>query len=153
MKVIRKPYYEYSHDNNDVDLSNFEKRSFADYTSFAPFLDIPNPVPGKHQQLTFSCVNEYEVFRIRLTAHAAVDTSAINTSSGDVATTGPVEYIDFAVTDAFGLRVGSMTIKSDLGVTSSSNFAPAVKERCEVLAAHLFGVGLTFTTFERGGLQ
>ena len=80
-------------------------------------------------------------------AHAVVDTTGTDTSIGDVTTTAPVDYIDFAVTDAFGLRVGSMTIESDLGVTSSPNLAAAVKELCEALAAHLFSVGLTFTSF------
>jgi hypothetical protein len=153
MKVIRKPYYEYAHDKNDVDRSNFEKRIFADYTSFAAFLDTPDPVPGKHQQLTFSCVNEYEGFRNRLTAYAAVNTIAINTSAGDVTTTAPVDYIDFAITDAYGLRVGSMTIESDSGITSSPNVDKAEKERCEALAKYLFGTGLTFTTFAHGEQQ
>lgn len=108
---------------------------------------IPDPTPGQRQQLTFSCINEFEGFRIRLTAHAAVDTNGIDTSAGDVKTTAPVDYIDFAVTDAFGLRLGLMTIESDFGITSSPNVEKAVKERCEALAAHLFAVGLTFTMF------
>lgn len=108
---------------------------------------IPNPISVQQQQLTFSCVNECGPFWIRLTAHAAVDTSGIDNSLGDVITTALVNYIDFAIRDVFGLRVGSMSIESDLGIRSSLNVVEAVKERCEALAKHLFSVGLTFTSF------
>lgn len=61
--------------------------------------------------------------------------------------------MEFAVTDAFGLRIGAMTIESDLGITSSPNIDAAVKARCEALAVHLFSTGLTFTMFAHGELQ
>lgn len=115
-------------------------------------LSILDPTPSQ-QQLTFSCVNECEPFRIRLTACAAVDTIGIDTSAGDVTTRAQVDYIDFAITDAYELRVGSMTIESDSGITSSPNLAAAAKERCEALAEHLFAVGLTVTSFASGEQQ
>jgi hypothetical protein len=115
-------------------------------------LSILDPTPSQ-QQLTFSCVNECEPFRIRLTACAAVDTIGIDTSAGDVTTRAQVDYIDFAITDAYELRVGSMTIKSDSGITSSPNVDKAEKERCEALAKYLFRSELTFTTFAHGEQQ
>ncbi len=112
-----------------------------------------NPIPGHQQQLKFPCINEFEGYRISVTVHAAVDTSGIDTSAGDVTTTAPVDHIEFAVTDGFGMRVGSMTIKSDRGNASSPNVAPTVNERCEAVAKHLFSTGLTFTMFAHGELQ
>ncbi len=43
-----------------------------------------------------------------------------------------------------------MTIESVFGITSSPMVDQAGREHFEAMAAHLFGVGLTFTSFAQG---
>jgi hypothetical protein len=115
---------------------------------------LPHPASGEQQQLTFSCVNEYAGFRISLTAFADVDTRDIDTGAGDFTTTVPVDCVDFVVYDECGLRVAGMTIErwTELDALPVRLSLP-VQEHCYAMAQHLFRVGLTFTTFQRGNAQ
>jgi hypothetical protein len=115
---------------------------------------LPDRVPGEQQQLTFSCVNEYAGFRIRLTAFADVDTRDIDTSAGDVTTTVPVDCVDFVVYDEFGLRVAGMTIERWTELDALPiRLSESVQKQCYSMAQHLFRVGLTFTAFQQGNTK
>jgi hypothetical protein len=93
-------------------------------------------------------VNNFADVQIRLTVHAAVDTSGIDISLGDVTTTVPVDYVNFAVFNECRLCVTTLTVNHGNETISSAALGAAVNERCEALAALLFNVGLTFTVFK-----
>lgn len=60
---------------------------------------FPAPDENGQQQLTFSAATDFENYRIRLTAYAAVNTNDIDTSTGDVTISVPVDYVDFWISE------------------------------------------------------
>lgn len=108
------------------------------------------PAPGDVETLTFSCVNTIENVKINVTANAAVNTLAIDTSAGDVTTTVPVDRVDFAIEDECGLRVATLSIQRETIVdfSTAQRVSAAVRDRCQSLADHLFSVGFTFTSYQ-----
>jgi hypothetical protein len=105
------------------------------------------PKNDEAQDSRFSATFVVEDYRIRLTARAAVNTRDIDTSTGDVMTTVPVDCVEFAVDDMCGLLVSTLSIKKDEIVEmSSAEVSIGVVRHCDALAQHLFMTGLNFTS-------
>lgn len=115
------------------------------------------------RQLEFSGIHPFGDVFIRIIVCANVDTSAIDTSAGDVQTTSVVEKVDFEVSGGdslYGDLLFSLSIFR-AGCKEFDAVSPRVHlndyeekiDRCHELAAVLFKNGLVATWFADGSAK
>jgi hypothetical protein len=112
------------------------------------YFDLDRCYDSGQEQLTFSCLIEYENYRMFLNAYAYMPNDPIDRYTNDVTLNRSVIAVELRIFDPFGKVQGKYSCEDDVERISGPPIPLSVAQRCSEIAERLFEVGLTFTVYK-----